>query len=281
MAPTPDIPRLVSELSSGDLLRRETAVARLAIAGARAVPHLLAVARDPSASASARMAAFGALEASASAPAVVAAARTAAAAEEEEVAVAAIECLARAAHGHGPGSTAAFNQLAAIALDATAEVPSRLAALGGLDGLPERHVKPVFDALRADPASRVVARVLRRQSGLTLPLEELVERGLPDDAALVAAVLREDADDTRLTVLRRLVDVIRERERHRGDETRAQWMAVRGQVHQHLASRGSRIALYDLETRWIGCADRFRWDSWPRPPPWGTRPASRLSPGPG
>ena len=92
----------------------------------------------------------------------------------------------------------------------------------------------------------MVARVLRRQSGLTLPLEELVERGLPDDAALVAAVLREDADDTRLTVLRRLVDVIRERERHRGDETRAQWMAVRGQVHQHLASRGSRIALYDL-----------------------------------
>ncbi len=246
MTPAPDIARLVSELSSPDVLRRETAVARLALAGSRAVPHLLALVRDPVAPAAARIAAFGALDASAAAPAVVAAATAVAASGQEELSVAAIECLARAAHGHGAGSTSAFGQLAAIALDSTADVPSRLAALGGLDGLPERHVKPVFDALRADPASRVVARVLRRQSGLTVTLEELVERGLPDDAALVAAVVREDADDTRLTVLRRLVDVIRERERHRGEEARAQWMAVRGQVHQHLATRGSRMALYDL-----------------------------------
>jgi hypothetical protein len=246
MVPAPDIARLIAELSSPDLLRRETAVARLAIAGARAVPHLIAVARDPAAAPAARVAAFGSLEASATAPAVVAAAEDASADAGNEVAVAAIDCLARAAHGAGPGSTAAFDRLAAIALDSAADVSRRMAALGGLDGLPDRHVKPVFDALRADPASRVVARVLRRQAGLTLPLDELLERGLPDDPALISAVVREDADDTRVAVLRRLVDELRDRERQGSRHAGGPWMAVRGQVHQHLAARGSRIALYDV-----------------------------------
>lgn len=246
MVPAPDITRLIAELSSTDVLRRETAVARLAIAGSRAVQQLVGVARDPGGVPAARVAAFAALEASAATPSVVAAATAAAGSDPEDVAVAAIDCLARAAHDDGPGSTAAFDQLASIALDSRADVARRLAALAGLDSLPERHVKPVFDTLRADPASRVVARVLRRQAGLTLPLDELVERGLPDDPALVAAVVREDADDTRLAVLRRLVDAIRAKEQHRGEEARGPWMAVRGQVHQHLAARGSRIALYDL-----------------------------------
>jgi hypothetical protein len=246
MVPAPDLARLIAELSSDDALRRETAVARLALAGARAVPHLTALASDQTAPPAARVAAFGALEASAASAHAVAAAAAGAAAEAEEVAVAAIDCLARAAHGGGSAATAAFDRLAAIALDSTEGVSRRLAALGGLDGLPDRHVKPVFEALRADPASRVVARVLRRQAGLLLPLEDLIERGIPDDPALVAALVRDDADDTRVTALRRLVDLVRDRERHRPDETRARWMAVRGQVHQHLASRSSRIALYDL-----------------------------------
>jgi len=246
MVPAPDIFRLIAELSSTDVLRRETAVARLAIAGSRATLQLVAVARDAGAAPGARVAAFAALEASAAVPSVVAAATVAAGSDQEDVGVAAIDCLARAAHGEGSGSTAAFDQLASIALDGTAGVPQRLAALGGLDGLPERHVKPVFDALRADPASRVVARVLRRQAGLLLPLDELVERGLPDDPALLAAVVREEADETRLAVLRRLVDAIRAKEQQRGEEARGRWMAVRGQVHQHLAARGSRIAMYDL-----------------------------------
>ncbi len=244
--PAPDIARLIGELSSPDALCRETAVARLAIAGPRAVPDLLAVAGDAGAPTPARVAALAALEASAGAKRVVAAATTAARSPDDEVSVAAIDCLARAAHGEGPAATAAFEQLAAIALSGSAAVPRRLAALGGLDGLPERHVTPIYDALRADPASRVVARVLRRQAGLVLPLDELVERGLPDDPALVGAVVREDAGLTPLSVLRRLVEAIRVKERHRGEDTRAHWMAVRGQVHQHLAARGSRIALYDL-----------------------------------
>ena len=246
MLPSPDIARLIAELSSTDALRRETAVARLAMAGPRAVPHLVTIAGDDHAATSARVAAFAALEASPGAKGVVATATSASASGDDEVALAAIDCLAYVARIAGPSSTAAFDRLAALALSPTAAVPHRLAALSALDGLPEKHVKPVYDALRADPASRVVARVLRRQSGLMLPLDELVTRGLPEDAALVAAVVREDADDTPLTVLRRLVDVVRSRERQGGRETADAWMAVRGLVHQHLAARGSRIALYDL-----------------------------------
>jgi len=216
------------------------------MAGPRAVPHLVTIAGDEQAATSARVAAFAALEASPGAKGVVAVAASASESSDDEVALAAIDCLAYAVHVDGPPSTAAFDRLAAIALSSTAAVPHRLAALSALDGLPDKHVKPVYDALRADPASRVVARVLRRQSGLMLPLDELVERGLPEDAMLVAAVVREDADETPLTVLRRLVDAVRSRERQGGREHTDQWMAVRGLVHQHLASRASRIAMYDL-----------------------------------
>ena len=211
------------------------------------MPQLLALASDTEAPTTARVAAFAALEASPGVKGVVsAAAAVATGPDDDEIAIAAIDCLAYAARANEAPANVAFDRLASIALSSAASVPRRLAALAGLDGLPERHVRPVYEALRADPASRVVARVVRRQSGLVLPLDELVDRGLPDDPELVAAVVREDADDTRVTVLRRLIDAVRAKERQSG-EARGAWMALRGQIHQHLAARNSRIALYDLK----------------------------------
>jgi hypothetical protein len=133
-----------------------------------------------------------------------------------------------------------------VALDASASVPRRLAALAALNGLPDRQVRPVYDALRADPASRIVARVIRHQAGLVLPLDELLERGLPDDPTLVGAVVREDGERTSLGVLGRLIEALHTRERRADAARRAEWKAVRGQVHQALAARGSRLAIYDL-----------------------------------
>lgn len=241
-----DLSRLITELGSPDALRRETAVARLAMAGARALPGLLALVHDRSAASQARIAAFEALEASSEAKGVVEAAAGALTESDDELALSAIGVLALAARGKGPAATVAFDHLAAMALARAAAVPRRLAALGALDGLPDRHVRLVYDALAQDPASRVVARVVRRQHGLVVSLEELLDRGLPDDPGLVAAVVREEADEARVTVLRRLVEAVRTKERRRADESRSQWTALRGQVHQHLAARESRIALYDL-----------------------------------
>jgi len=89
--------------------------------------------------------------------------------------------------------------------------------------------------------------VTRRQAGVLVPLDELVDSGFPDDPELVAAVVREDAPAAKVTVIRRAVDAIRQQERHAPAEAAARWIAVRGQLHQELASRQSRIALYDLK----------------------------------
>jgi len=93
----------------------------------------------------------------------------------------------------------------------------------------------------------VVTRVTRRQAGAVEPLETLVERGLPQDPDVVAAVAREDGDRAPLTTLKLAIEAVRTRQEHAADaESRARWAVVRGILHQHLAARGSRLALYDL-----------------------------------
>jgi hypothetical protein len=59
-------------------------------------------------------------------------------------------------------------------------------------------------------------------------------------------MVRDDADTTPVTALRRLLDEIRARERGTAGDSQLAWMAVRGQVHLILAARSSRIGLYDL-----------------------------------
>ena len=78
-------------------------------------------------------------------------------------------------------------------------------------------------------------------------LDTLVATGLPADPDIVAAVAREDGDRAPLTTLKRAVEAVRVRQEQATDEAeRKQWAVVRGVLHQHLAARGSRLALYDL-----------------------------------
>jgi hypothetical protein len=59
--------------------------------------------------------------------------------------------------------------------------------------------------------------------------------------------LTQTAASARLTDLQRLVDRVREQERRETDTVRrAEWRTVRAALHQALAARGSRLALYDL-----------------------------------
>ena len=143
-------------------------------------------------------------------------------------------------------SVVAFERLTAIALDRNAPVERRLTALSALDTLPEKTLRPVFDALASDPARTVVARVVRRRAGALLSLEDLIERGAPQDPRLVQAALEEEGATVRVTVLRALVEAARAAERAAPAADAAVWLAVRGQAHQALASRTSRIALYDV-----------------------------------
>src|SRR4051812_19415112 len=169
-----DVTRLLAELRSDDTLRRETAVARLAVIGPRAVSGLLALAADRGLAADSRIAALRALESLAD-PRATPLVLTLVEDRDDELAGAAVGVLGTIAKGSGPRATAAFDRLTALALDRTAGVERRLAALAALDGFPDRILKPLRETLARDPASRVVARVVRQTSGVLAPLGDLVD----------------------------------------------------------------------------------------------------------
>ena len=235
--PRLELPRLIDDLASPDTLRRETAIARLAIVGGPAVKPLTGLAADESRPPSARAAALRALAGIGDARAVKTAA-VLATAPDEAIAIDAMDVLAAHVGGNAPESVVAFERLTEIALDRSAPVERRLTALSALDSLPEKTLRPVFDALASDPARTVVARVVRRRAGALLSLEDLIERGA-QDPRLVQAALEEEGATVRVTVLRTLVEAA-------PASDAAVWLAVRGQAHQALASRSSRIALYDV-----------------------------------
>jgi hypothetical protein len=243
---TSDVGRLIEELKSSDALRRETAIARLAVIGARAVTPLMTVAADETAPHPSRVAALDALQAMGGGRAANLALGLSND-PESSIAVAAVGVLGPIARGNDGRATRALEHLASLALEQGAPTVKRLAALDALEGLPGHLLQPVWAALTTDTDSRIVARVTRKRAGVTMPLDELVSGALPDNPDVVSAVVREDAEKTSVTVLRTLVDQIRAREKLAHAEDRARWAAVRGQVHQGLAARGSRLALYDLK----------------------------------
>jgi hypothetical protein len=239
-----DVDRLVEDLSSGDALRRETALARLAVIGSRAVTKLTALALDEAASRPARLAAIQALEAIGDARSLNLALRLAG--RDDEIGLAAIGVLGAVARLKEARATSAFDQLAALALDADAVENRRLAALAALDGVSERLLKRLYDALAADRNPRLRARATRHAAGATVPLEGLLVGSLPDAPGVVAAVVREEGESAKVTTLRRAIEAIRNRERAGPPDRQAEWTGVRGLAHQALAARGSRLALYDL-----------------------------------
>jgi hypothetical protein len=241
-----DIARLMTEFTSGDLRRHQLAAARLAVIGSRAASPLLGVAADETQPPATRVAALEVLESITEPRAVALATRLATSAGSDEVASAALLLLGGVARGTDARATKALDVLAAVALDATAASGRRLAALSALDGQPPAIVQPLYDALAADPASRVVARVTRQQAGAQESLDALVAAGLSAAPDLVAATVRDEAERTALSTLKKAVDLARTAERAATAADRPRGSAVRGALHQQLAARGSRLALYDL-----------------------------------
>lgn len=241
-----DVARLIAELTSGEPQRRDMAVARLAVIGPRATTALVQVANDTTQGDDTRIASFEALEAIGDGRAI-AAATAAITGSSEAVAASAVGVLGRLARDKDARGTRAFEHLASLALSAERATALRLAALTALEGQPERLLRPIYAALAKDPASKVVARVTRRQAGAVESLAALIDKGLPSDPDIVAAIARDDGEKAPLPVLKRAVDAVRARqERATEAAMREKWAIVRGLLHQHLASRGSRLAVYDL-----------------------------------
>jgi hypothetical protein len=239
-----DVARLIDDLSSGELLRRETARARLAVIGSRAVSRLSALAADDAAAGAARVSALQALEAIGD-PRVLPLALTLGD-QAGALGLAAIGVAGAIAKSDDARASRAFEWLTSVVLDAQAADARRLAALTALEGGSARHLAPVYAALAADASPRLAARATRRTAGQTIPLERALAGGLPDDPSVVSAMIREDADTTSVTTLRRVLDLLRAREQDAPPAQRPAWSSARGQVHQSLAARASRLGIYDL-----------------------------------
>ena len=222
-SPGAEIRDLVAALDAEDAVTRESAVARLRLLAPRGVDALLRA--YTSASPEARVGILRTLESAAS-PRILPVAREALTAGGADAHLAAIALLrALTVSGHPDASRDALDALVAVALDDSRTAGVREAArdaagLPPLTGTPHREDDVWTAALAGQlPAS-------------------------PD--ALKRAV-NARRDTARLTDLQRLVDCVRARERKEDDlARREQWRVVRGAVHQALAARNSRLALYDL-----------------------------------
>ncbi|HVL67358.1 MAG TPA: hypothetical protein VM364_08850 [Vicinamibacterales bacterium] len=242
-----EIRTLLAALAGDDEVKREAAIARLGIIGPRAVERILAVYGE--ARPAMRVALLRVLETIGDVRAVPVA--RGALAEGGDVAIAAAGTLRALLNASpGPAAADALDALVAAALDPSAGRRVRLAAFEALQEMPEEVRAPVEAALRDDLDPSVRARATDREgeaAALDAVWRDALEGRLPDDAATMREAIRVNAPAAPLSVLQTLVDRLRAREPHEPDGSRRDaWTAVRGALHQALALRGSRIALYDL-----------------------------------
>lgn len=148
----------------------------------------------------------------------------------------------------------ALDALVPLALDRGRPTPTRIAAFDALRDLPSGIADSVRTELAGDPdpeiRTRVGAEPVAPPAGDAATRDAwaaAVDGTLPATPAAARALLQAFAVSARLTELQHVVDHVRGREMQEGDAAvRAEWRVVRGAAHQALASRGSRLALYDL-----------------------------------
>ncbi len=231
MPPAYDVRALLQALDqAGD--RREAAVARLTILGSRVVPRLVA-AFDAPGDRDRQIAVLRVLEAIAD-ERVLPVARAAVAAGGD-VAVAGIavlrELLTKPTQG---ADVQALDLLLAIARDEARDRRLRAAAREALDSAPE----DVRDAVRA---------LGKPEDPVEALWQDALAGHLPDDARQLREAIAARGPDAPLADLRRLIEAIADRERAQTKAAASHdWKAARGALHQVLALRGSRVALYDL-----------------------------------
>ena len=237
---------LLAGLRADDPLKREAAIARLTLIGARAVGRLVdflsASDRGPE-----RAAALRVLEGVGD-PRVLDPVLGCLNDGDADVAVAAVS--AAAAFLKGARGADVLDRLMATALDARRPQVVRLAAIDALAWLDSITLKPLWKRLAADalPAVRSRAETAAGHTAVQDPAQTLAaacEGDLPDAGAVRQAIV-DGGSAIALPVLHQLIERIRERESSSGEPRRAEWTKTRAAAHIALAQRGSRLALYDL-----------------------------------
>jgi hypothetical protein len=244
-----EIRSLVDALGGVDEVQRETAIARLGIIGARAIDRLTS-AYASTTSRGTRLAILRALE-------VIADPRSAqlarhALAEGGDLAVAATGILrSLLTSSQAAVAATALDSLVATTLDSGQNRRIRLSAFDALQEMPDVRAR-VAAELRGDPKSAIgdVGTLTTMADGEAARGEavwkDAVDGRLPDRPDDLREALGSRGASAPLSTLRSLVDAVRARERGADESARPGWLALRGALHQVLALRGSRVALYDL-----------------------------------
>ncbi len=241
-----EIRQLVAALGGPDEVRREAAIARLSILGERAVDRLIGAYDEGTPGT--RIAVLRALEAVGSRRAIGVARR--ALAEGGDVAIVAAATLRGLLNStHEPTAAEALDTLVSVALDSRADRTARIAALDALRDVPGNVRARVAGALGADPDPGVRSRAIeapREAATADAVWQEALEGRLPDSASDLRDLIKARGAAAPLSVLQKLIDAVRQREGTLSGPRREDWLAMRGTLHQALALRDSRVAVYDL-----------------------------------
>jgi hypothetical protein len=226
-----EVRALIESLRAGDAVRREAAVARLIILGSRAIARLVP-AYDAATDRHTQLDILRVLEASADERALPIARKALRSGGDPAVAAVGIlrELLGR---GTGPTHAEALDALLALSSDPSIERRVQAAAAEALDGASADVRQALGSGLRVTSSEAL--------------WQDASEGRIPDNPASLREAVAAHAGGAPLPVLRRIIESVRQvEEAAPAGELRAEWRSVRGAVHQALALRGSRLALYDL-----------------------------------
>lgn len=227
-----EIRALVESLGAADGVKREAAIARLAVIGARAVDRLVVVFDAANSSRTTKAGILRVLEAVGDARATPIARRGLQ--QGGDVAVAATGALRPLLTSTSADVAAeSLDLLMTILLDDKVERRVRAAAFEALQDVPEVRER-IGKALGTPPDARTVDALW----------QDAIDGRLPDTAGPLREAAQLKAASAPLSVLQKLVDALRQRGKSASNP--AEWLTLRGALHQALALRGSRVALYDL-----------------------------------
>ena len=242
-----EIRQLIEALRGTDDVRREAAIARLAVIGPRAVDALLH-AYAATTDREMRIAVLRALEPSGDRRTIAIA--DAAIVQGGDVAVAAATALRGLLDSpHEATATEALDLLVTTVLDTSAERVVRMTAFDALHAMPEGVRARIREALQSDPDSHMKARALDSSNSLAMAdaiWQDALDGKLPDGPAVLREIAQPRAATAALSSLQKMIDAVRAREGAASAARRGEWQALRGALHQALALRGSRVAVYDL-----------------------------------
>jgi len=246
----PALDALIKALGSESSVDREAAIARLTLSGARAVPRLVDVVAGGT-TARVRVGALKVLEALADEAALE---PVLAALVATDVDVAAAAVAAAVPLLGGPRGPQAVDRLTAVAVDSARDTRLRVAAIRALKTLKASTIAPLLKTLATDRDQAVRLAAAGSHADASVVLAAAAAGELPAAPADLLMAIDEVGQHASLNDLQRVIEHVREREAAspkgvRGDrlvEQRRAWARVRGRVHATLATRGSRVALYDL-----------------------------------